>query len=175
MTDDELRKLMERMSVDLERATPGPWKIGHYSRRCIARETDRSHKHDRSPTDSPCVWKTDFNECTGRDDTMGIAAEDGQMVVSADYTSVEIKMDDARHIVNCSPEKVRALLDALRQIITERDAAEDFIRRQIHPNHLCEQHMSLPPICSRSYAAQGFIAEARAKRPHQTPKPPRPA
>ena len=137
MTDEDLRKLMERMSVDLERATPGPWKIGSYSQRCVARQTDRSHKHDGTKADTPCVWVTEFEECHGHGYTMGIAAEDGKMVVSANYTSVEIRMDDARHIVNCSPDNVRALLDAMRRLMGERDrlreafiiAAEDRVKR----------------------------------------------
>ena len=116
MSDEDLRKLMERMSVDLERATPGPWKIGSYSQRCVARQTDRSHKHDGTKADTPCVWVTEFYECEGDGYSMGIAAEGGKMVVSADYTSVEIRMDDARHIVNCSPDNVRALLDAMRRL-----------------------------------------------------------
>lgn len=121
MNDDDLRKLMERMSVDLERATPGPWKIGTYSQRCVARQTDRSHKHDGTKADTPCVWVTEFYESEGDGYSMGIAAEGGKMVVSADHTSVEIRMDDARHIVNCSPDNVRALLDAMRRLMGERD------------------------------------------------------
>jgi hypothetical protein len=62
--------------------------------------------------------------------------------------------------------KAEAERDRLRDALT---TAQEFIRDMVDPEHRCEQLMTNPPKCIRSYAAKRFIQKIDTALKGDTP------
>ncbi len=108
MTSDDAKLAeLERLA---KAATPGPWRRGGWSGRCLL---DHVHR-GASVKESPCVHTPRFNE--GLTSHVATAERPGGMVVDSDYDGVLCAPDDAAFIAAADPTTVLALVAELKAL-----------------------------------------------------------
>jgi hypothetical protein len=85
-------------------ATPGPWRVGFWSGRCLKEHVHRGSETSRA---DPCVYDPSF--CPTEDNM--IAGADGVNVVEGNYDGSVISASNAAYIAAASPSVVIGLLD----------------------------------------------------------------
>jgi hypothetical protein len=88
----------------------------------------------------------------------GIDAE--RMEAASTIRALDTKLRDADEVIQRlnSGAELQAIMAAHNDTLAKLREAMEVIRSMVHPSHLCEKFMSNPPLCTKSYAAQKFLA-----------------